>query len=67
MRLAVDTNRCPQNHTCPMIAQCPAGAIMQEGVGVPVIDNEKCVKCGKCIKICGKRAVYKIESNEEIV
>ena len=57
MALAVDKNRCPQNHRCPMIEKCPVGAIVQQGYGLPIIDEQKCIQCGKCSKICGMNAV----------
>jgi len=28
---------------------CPVGAITQSGFGLPVIDPEKCIECGKCV------------------
>ena len=57
MALVIDKNRCPQNHKCPMIVHCPVGAIEQQGYGLPIIDDQKCIQCGKCIKICGMNAV----------
>lgn len=59
MAIIIDAKLCPQNHRCPMLSVCPAGAITQEGFGLPVIDPEKCIECGKCIKVCGRRATYK--------
>jgi ferredoxin len=49
--------RCPQNHPCPLVRVCPAGAISQRGSAAPVIDVEKCVECGLCVVSCGYRAV----------
>ena len=60
MPLAVDNNRCPQNHRCPLVAMCPVGAISQDGFGLPQIDSEKCIKCGKCVKSCPMKAVVKV-------
>jgi len=57
MALVVDKNKCPQNHKCPMIEMCPVGAIMQQGHGLPIIDDQMCIQCGKCIEICGMKAV----------
>ncbi len=57
--LHIDKLKCPQSHRCPMIPQCPVDAISQEGNKLPVIDTEKCIECGKCIKICAMGAVYK--------
>ena len=59
MALVVDKNKCPQNHRCPLLNICPVGAISQEGFGLPKIDAEKCIECGKCTKYCGMQAVYK--------
>lgn len=37
-------------------AICPKGAITmkedEEGFEYPIIDEEKCVRCGKCMKVC---------------
>lgn len=57
MAIKIDPKKCPQNHKCPMIKMCPVDAISQEGNGLPIIDENKCIECGKCIKFCGMRAV----------
>ena len=49
MALVIDPLLCPQNHRCPMIPICPAGAISQKGNALPEIDPEKCIECGKCV------------------
>lgn len=59
MALTVSKSRCPQNHRCPIVAVCPVGAISQSGYGLPVIDEQKCIECGKCIRYCGMGAVHK--------
>jgi ferredoxin len=59
MALSVNPNACPQNHRCPIINVCPAGAIKQNGFGLPEIDKEKCTECGKCTRFCPMRAVVK--------
>lgn len=41
-----------------MIPFCPVGAISQDGFGLPVINDEKCIECGKCARICGMGAVH---------
>ncbi|MBT7891720.1 MAG: 4Fe-4S binding protein, partial [Deltaproteobacteria bacterium] len=38
---------------------CPVGAIGGEKKQVHFIDQEKCIKCGKCITTCNFNAVYK--------
>lgn len=53
----VESSRCPQNHPCPLVRHCPVGAITQDGYGLPVIDQEKCVNCGICLRGCPYRAM----------
>ncbi|MGL5937159.1 MAG: 4Fe-4S binding protein [Phocaeicola sp.] len=67
MPLVIDKKKCPQNHTCPMIAHCPVSAIIQQGFELPQIDSELCIKCGKCVKICGMKAVYKVDLDGKTV
>jgi len=46
---------------CTLCAKnCPVDAIEGEPKGIHVIDNSKCVKCGKCYTVCKFDAVYKI-------
>jgi ferredoxin len=52
MAIIVIKNRCPQNHPCPSIKVCPAGALRQNGFKAPVVDESKCTNCGKCAKFC---------------
>jgi len=59
MALTVNPNYCPQNHRCPLMNLCPAGAISQNGYGLPVIDREKCTECGKCTRYCPTQAIEK--------
>lgn len=67
MALTIDAARCPQNHRCPLLTVCPVDAISQQGYGLPVIDADKCIECGKCVKLCGMQAVYKEQSNGKTV
>ncbi|MDP4208247.1 MAG: 4Fe-4S binding protein [Bacteroidota bacterium] len=57
MALTISPLSCPQNHRCPIVNICPVGAISQDGYGLPVIDEEKCIECGKCKKFCPMKAV----------
>lgn len=59
MNYFIDPNICPQDHVCPLIALCPVNAISQNENGLPVIDDVKCIKCGKCARTCPKHAVIK--------
>lgn len=55
--LTVIKDRCPQNHPCPSVRVCPVNALKQEGFKAPEVDQEKCVKCGKCVKFCPRGAL----------
>lgn len=55
--LVVKTARCPQNHPCPAVKVCPVGALSQNGYNAPMVDMDKCIKCGKCVKFCLMRAL----------
>lgn len=57
--IIVDKDLCPQNHKCPAIKVCPENAISQTGFNLPVIDQGKCIICGKCIKFCPMGAIQK--------
>lgn len=57
MTLVVRANRCPQNHPCPAVRVCPVKAIKQQGFGLPRVDMNLCIKCGKCINFCPTRAL----------
>ncbi len=56
-RLNVIVERCPKNHKCPAMAMCPVGAISQVGFNAPVVNEDKCIKCGKCSNFCPKKAL----------
>jgi Fe-S-cluster-containing hydrogenase component 2 len=52
MKLKVISERCPQNHACPSLRVCPTGALSQNGVEAPGVDQDKCIACGKCVRFC---------------
>ena len=56
-KLTVRKDLCPQNHLCPSLRVCPLGALSQKGFAAPVIDYDKCIKCGKCVKFCPMKAL----------
>ena len=61
MKLIVNKDKCPQNHKCPSIAVCPQEAITQTDIyALPVVDNDKCILCGKCMKFCPQGAFEKV-------
>lgn len=57
MTLTVKKSRCPQNHACPSVGVCPVGALIQNGYAAPTVDTDKCIKCGKCVRFCPKKAL----------
>jgi ferredoxin len=57
--MKINPAKCPQNHPCPAIRVCPVQAISQKGVGLPVVDNEKCINCNNCINFCPMGAFEK--------
>lgn len=59
MAIKVIRSRCPQNHACPSIRFCPAGALRQNGYDAPVVDEEKCTGCGACVRVCPMKALQK--------
>ena len=62
MKIVVNQQKCPQNHKCPSMAICPKEAISQYDIySLPVVDEEKCIVCGKCMRFCPKGAFEKVE------
>jgi len=55
--LVVHVERCPQNHPCPSVKACPVGALKQSGFKAPKVNRDSCIKCGKCVKFCPRRAL----------
>lgn len=56
-KLTVNKNRCPQNHPCPSVKVCPVGALTQTGFNAPTANQDKCIRCGKCVKFCPLKAL----------
>jgi len=55
--MKINEHRCPANHPCPAVRVCPVKAISQKGFGLPSINTDVCINCGKCIKFCPMRAI----------
>ena len=55
--MKISEHRCPANHPCPAVRVCPVKAISQKGFGLPIINHDLCINCGKCIKFCPMRAI----------
>jgi carbon-monoxide dehydrogenase iron sulfur subunit len=43
--------------SCPALENCPSGAIERGSDGLIFVAEEKCVGCGKCVKLCRFGAV----------
>ena len=51
--IGVNTAACPQNHPCPVVRLCLAGALTQvDTFSAPRIDHELCTECGACTSAC---------------
>lgn len=64
--LKIRKERCPQNHKCPAVKVCPVGALSQKENEAPLIDYEKCIRCGKCASFCSMKALV-LEEEETLV
>lgn len=57
----INENVCDKSPFCPVKRVCPVKAVTQDvkffAAGVPVVDPEKCIGCGKCVNYCPMRAV----------
>ena len=54
MALTIDAALCPQNHRCPMIDQCPVGAIDRDNPAR--VDKQACISCMRCVSVCPHHA-----------
>jgi len=55
--LLIVKENCPQNHPCPSVSVCPVGALRQSGFHAPTVDQDICIRCGKCTKSCPRQAL----------
>ncbi len=54
------TDACQGCLAHPCVEVCPKDAVSIKD-GRSIIDQDKCIKCGKCIKVCPYNAIMKIE------
>lgn len=54
MAVRIIQERCPQNHKCPSVRVCTVGALRQEGLTAPEVDETKCIDCNRCVRKCPK-------------
>ena len=58
MRVSSNCQGC-LSHPCQAV--CPKNAISTDRYGHSIIDNEKCIHCGRCVAQCPYDAISKIE------
>lgn len=63
VRVAYTPTLCAHCADAPCAAACPVGAYQRREDGLLVLDPEKCVGCGKCVKTCPTGAIF---YNEEL-
>ena len=61
-KLKIIVERCPKNHKCPAVKVCHVKALSQKDFNAPIVDHNKCIKCGKCANLCPKKALILDES-----
>ncbi len=64
--IVVNSEKCPQDHVCPMIKRCEQEAISQEGFKAPMVDHEKCIECMICVKNCPKEAFEVVKEEKQV-
>ena len=61
MKIIVNESICPQNHSCPSVGVCPVNALQQIRFNAPMVLEDKCIKCGKCVSYCPMGAIQSVE------
>ncbi len=60
-KAVIDKNKCDKSPFCPVKRICPVEAVAQKVSflkgDTPVVDHEKCIGCGKCVRVCPMGAV----------
>lgn len=66
MSVLINFKICDNAKECSGIAVCPTGALSwDEGQKTIVIDNTKCISCGKCVGPCPVQAIRVARTDEE--
>jgi len=56
------TEACQRCLAHPCVEVCPTGAVfLDTNTGRSMIDQDKCIKCGQCVKVCQYHAIIKQE------
>lgn len=61
-KLLIRSELCPQNHKCPAVNICPIKALQQKDYNAPIVEDSKCIKCGKCVNFCPHKVFSLIEN-----
>ncbi|SES84300.1 4Fe-4S binding protein [Anaerobranca gottschalkii] len=57
----IKPSKCDKSPFCPAKRVCPVNAIyFDETINSYKVDEEKCIGCGKCAKVCPQRAIEMI-------
>lgn len=60
-KAVIDKNKCDRSPFCPVKRICPVEAVTQNVKffrgDTPVVDHDKCIGCGKCVRVCPMKAV----------
>lgn len=62
IKIKIIKSRCPENHPCPSVRVCPVNSLQQVGFDAPIVLEDKCTKCGKCVKYCPMGAIQFAET-----
>ncbi len=69
MTISVVGDKCCGCRTCDL--SCPTGAIRMAkdkfAFEMPIVDAEKCIDCGKCVKVCPVLNKDKVEHKEHLL
>jgi Fe-S-cluster-containing hydrogenase component 2 len=66
MPVSINFKICDNAAECGGIEVCPTGALSySEEKQTIVIDNSKCISCGKCMKACPMQAIFVSKTEEE--
>lgn len=62
MKILVQEELCQMREKCITVKVCPVGAISQNGNNtIPIVNNDKCILCGKCVMYCPNKAFKKVK------
>lgn len=64
--ISIDPEKCNNSYAC--IRSCPVKAITASQLdNAPVINHDRCIGCGSCLKVCPSNAVSYLNSIDETI